>query len=325
MHDPILRIENLRVSLSVDQGEIQPLRGIDLDVARGKILGLVGESGCGKSVTAQSIMRLIGEPLGRIVSGRILFEDLDLAQASEAAMRQVRGNRIAMIFQEPMTSLNPVIQIGEQIAESLRLHRGMSRAEALSEAASLLNRVSISDAEKRLKQYPHQLSGGMRQRVMIAIALACRPALIIADEPTTALDVTIQAQILEMIEVLQRDFNTSIILITHDFGVVAEMADRVAVMYAGEIFEEAAVDDLFAEPLHPYTLGLMASIPSLEQPAADRRLPAIPGVVPSLSNLPQGCSFQTRCTKRFDRCEKEAPVLAEARPGHRVRCWLHAG
>jgi oligopeptide/dipeptide ABC transporter ATP-binding protein len=325
VHDPILRIENLRVSLSVDQGEIQPLRGIDLDVARGKILGLVGESGCGKSVTAQSIMRLIGEPLGRIVSGRILFEDLDLAQASEAAMRQVRGNRIAMIFQEPMTSLNPVIQIGEQIAESLRLHRGMSRAEALSEAASLLNRVSISDAEKRLKQYPHQLSGGMRQRVMIAIALACRPALIIADEPTTALDVTIQAQILEMIEVLQRDFNTSIILITHDFGVVAEMADRVAVMYAGEIFEEAAVDELFAEPLHPYTLGLMASIPSLEQPAADRRLPAIPGVVPSLSNLPQGCSFQTRCTKRFDRCEKEAPVLAEARPGHRVRCWLHAG
>jgi len=325
VHDPILRIENLRVSLSVDQGEIQPLRGIDLDVARGKILGLVGESGCGKSVTAQSIMRLIGEPLGRIVSGRILFEDLDLAQASETAMRQVRGNRIAMIFQEPMTSLNPVIQIGEQIAESLRLHRGMSRAEALAEAASLLNRVSISDAGKRLKQYPHQLSGGMRQRVMIAIALACRPALIIADEPTTALDVTIQAQILDMIEVLQRDFNTSIILITHDFGVVAEMADRVAVMYAGEIFEEAAVDDLFAEPLHPYTLGLMASIPSLEQPAADRRLPAIPGVVPSLSNLPQGCSFQTRCTKRFDRCEREAPVLAEARPGHRVRCWLHAG
>jgi peptide/nickel transport system ATP-binding protein len=324
--DPILRIENLHVSLSVDQGEIHPLRGIDLQVGRSEILGLVGESGCGKSVTAQTIMRLIGEPLGRIVSGRILFGELDLAQASERVMRQIRGDRIAMIFQEPMTSLNPVIQIGEQIAESLRLHRGMNRAQALSEAANLLNRVRISDAEERLRQYPHELSGGMRQRVMIAIALACRPALIIADEPTTALDVTIQAQILELIEVQQRDFGTSIILITHDFGVVAEMADRVAVMYAGEIFEEAAVSDLFDEPLHPYTLGLMASIPSLEEePPADRRLPAIPGVVPSLSNLPHGCSFQTRCPKRFARCEKEAPVLVEARPGHRVRCWLHAG
>jgi peptide/nickel transport system ATP-binding protein/oligopeptide transport system ATP-binding protein len=323
-NEPVLRIENLHVSFSVEHGLINPVRGVDLVIRRGETTGLVGESGCGKSVTAQSILRLIAEPVGRIYEGRVLFEGSDLAQATEEEMRRIRGNRISMIFQEPMTSLNPVIQIGEQIAETLRLHRSMNRREALEHAVELLNRVRVSDARKRLKQYPHELSGGMRQRVMIAIALSCHPALVIADEPTTALDVTIQAQILDMLEELQRDFGASILLITHDFGVVAEMADRVAVMYAGEIVEEASVAELFEHPLHPYTAGLMASIPSLHEAVpVDRKLPAIPGVVPSLLDIPIGCSFQDRCAFRHDRCTKAAPALAEIRPGHRVRCWLH--
>jgi peptide/nickel transport system ATP-binding protein/oligopeptide transport system ATP-binding protein len=324
--DPVLlKIENLHTYFFTDEGTAKSVRGLDLSVGRGETVGLVGESGCGKSVAAQSIMRLVEEPAGRIVAGSILFQGEDLAKKSGAEMRRIRGNRIAMIFQEPMTSLNPVLQIGEQLAETLRLHRGMSSREALKNAEALLEKVRLSEPAKRLKQYPHELSGGMRQRVMIAMALSCNPALVIADEPTTALDVTIQAQILEMLDELQRHFGASILLITHDFGVVAELAERVAVMYAGQIVEEAPVDELLDRPLHPYTAGLIASIPRMDEEAPeDRTIPAIPGVVPSVFALPAGCAFQDRCEHVMPRCRSEQPELREILPGHKARCWLHA-
>ena len=326
MDDILLSVEDLHTYFFVDGTVTKSVRGVDLSIGRGETLGLVGESGSGKSVTAQSILRLIQKPAGRIVQGRLVFEGTDLASVGDEEMRRIRGNSISMIFQEPMTSLNPVLRIGEQIAEVIRLHRGLSNRKALESAADMLAKVGIAEPVRRLSQYPHELSGGMRQRVMIAIALACGPKLLIADEPTTALDVTIQAQILELMRALQRDSGVSILLITHDLGVVAEMAHRVAVMYAGQIVESADTATLFDRPLHPYTEGLMASIPKVDEaPAADRMLPAIAGMVPNLLDLPAGCAFQDRCPKVHERCRREEPPLAEAAARHAVRCWLHVG
>jgi peptide/nickel transport system ATP-binding protein len=286
----------------------------------------VGESGCGKSVTALSIMRLIASPPGRIAGGEILFEGADLLRLSAAEMREIRGNRISMIFQEPMTSLNPVMRIGDQITEAVRLHRQMGRKEATAKAVEMLRLVKIPEAERRAQEYPHQLSGGMRQRAMIAMALACRPALLIADEPTTALDVTIQAQILALILELQKELGMGLVLITHDLGVVAQTAQRVIVMYAGRKVEEADVETLFASPRHPYTRGLMASIPSLPSLStnADAPLVEIPGMVPSLTNLPKGCAFAPRCGLAMARCREEYPPLQTWGENHLAACWRAA-
>jgi peptide/nickel transport system ATP-binding protein len=325
MVNPLLRIEGLHTHFSTEDGIVKAVNGLDLTLAEGETLGLVGESGCGKSVTALSIMRLVQQPAGRIVRGRIFFEDNDLAGLTDEEMRHIRGNRISMIFQEPMTSLNPVFKIGNQIAETYQLHQGIRHREALQRSVKILAKVGIPDPAKRINEYPHQMSGGMRQRVMIAMALACNPDVIIADEPTTALDVTIQSQILDLMNQLKLDFGASILLITHDLGVVAEMAQRVAVMYAGKIVEQARVADLFAEPKHPYTLGLMASIPKLDEPVPpDRILQTIPGVVPNLRNLPPGCAFQDRCIRGFERCFKEDPIIVNLGSDHQVRCWLYA-
>jgi oligopeptide/dipeptide ABC transporter ATP-binding protein len=324
--DTLLKVEDLHTYFFTGGSVAKSVRGVDLTIDKGETLGLVGESGSGKSVTAQSIMRLVQQPTGRIVRGRILFEGHDLATATDDEMRHIRGKRISMIFQEPMTSLNPVIRIGEQIAEVVRLHRGLPVREALDYAVGMLAKVGIADPERRVAEYPHELSGGMRQRVMIAIALACGPQIVLADEPTTALDVTIQAQILDLMRALQRDSGVAILLITHDLGVVAEMAQRVAVMYAGQIVEQADVADLFEQPLHPYTIGLLTSIPRVDDAASsDRTLPAIPGMVPSLADLPVGCAFQDRCPKVHERCRQESPPLDEIGARHHVRCWLHVG
>ena len=325
MNDVLLRIEDLHTYFFTAEGVVKAVNGLDLVIDRGETLSLVGESGCGKSVTALSIMRLIQQPPGRIAEGRILFDGQDLAQLGDKEIRSIRGNSISMIFQEPMTSLNPVFRIGAQIAEVVKLHRGLPKQAAMDLAAEMLVKVGIPDPEKRIKEYPHQLSGGMRQRVMIAMALACNPKMIIADEPTTALDVTIQAQTLELMNDLKKDFGASILLITHDLGVVAEMAQWVAVMYAGRIVEYADVVELFTRPKHPYTIGLMASIPNLDEPVPDdRMLQVIPGVVPSLLDLLAGCSFQERCGHTFDRCHREDPPLVDLGSDHLVRCWLHA-
>ena len=322
--DILLSIEDLHTYFFVDGNVAKSVRGVDLSLGRGQTLGLVGESGSGKSVTAQSILRLIQQPAGRIVQGRIVFEGTDLASIAEEEMRRIRGNSISMIFQEPMTSLNPVIRIGEQIAEVVRLHRGLPAKEALDYATDMLAKVGIAEPARRIAQFPHELSGGMRQRVMIAIALSCAPRMLIADEPTTALDVTIQAQILDLMRSLQRESGISILLITHDLGVVAEMAHRVAVMYAGQIVEHAAVATLFERPLHPYTEGLLASVPGLDRaPTPDRMLPAIAGTVPNVLDLPPGCAFQDRCPKVHDRCRREEPPLATVELRHDARCWLH--
>ena len=323
VQEKVLSIRNLHTHFRTEEGVVKSVRGVDLEIGHGEVVGLVGESGSGKSVTAHSVMRLI-PPNGRIVEGQILFEDADLVHASVRQMQKVRGDRIAMIFQEPMTSLNPVLRIGEQVADVLRLHRGLSRRAALAEAGELLARVGIPDPQARLASFPHELSGGQRQRVMIAAALACRPQLIIADEPTTALDVTIQAQILDLLRDLKRDFGCSVLLITHDLGVISETADRVAVMYAGQIVEVAEVATLFEQPLHPYSVGLMRSVPQIDgEIPEDRLLPVIGGVVPNLADLPQGCAFQTRCPHVYERCRTEEPSLRGADPGHLVRCWLH--
>ncbi|WP_296395920.1 ABC transporter ATP-binding protein [Reyranella sp.] len=322
--DILLSIEDLHTYFFVDGNVAKSVRGVDLSLGRGQTLGLVGESGSGKSVTAQSILRLIQQPAGRIVQGRIVFEGTDLASIAEEEMRRIRGNSISMIFQEPMTSLNPVIRIGEQIAEVVRLHRGLPAKEALDYATDMLAKVGIAEPARRIAQFPHELSGGMRQRVMIAIALSCAPRMLIADEPTTALDVTIQAQILDLMRSLQRESGISILLITHDLGVVAEMAHRVAVMYAGQIVEHADVATLFERPLHPYTEGLLASVPGLDRaPTPDRMLPAIAGTVPNVLDLPPGCAFQDRCPKVHDRCRREEPPLATVELRHDARCWLH--
>ena len=318
MNDPVLRIIGLKTQFQTRSGVVKAVDGLDLELDAGETFGLVGESGCGKSVTALSILRLLPKPAGRIAAGRILFDGKDLATAAEAEVRRIRGNRISMIFQEPMTSLNPVYTIGFQIEEVLRKHRGMSRAEARAEAARTLGLVGMPEPAARLDDYPHQFSGGMRQRAMIAMALACRPALMIADEPTTALDVTIQAQILDLIGRLKQEFGMSVLLITHDLGVVAEICRNVAVMYAGKVVESAGVEALFHRPAHPYTVGLFNSLPRVGGRAGV--LKPIPGVVPNLVDLPPGCAFQERCFKRHEACREEPPWRPIA-PGHHARCW----
>ena len=319
----LLTIRNLHTYFFSDEGVAKAVDGVDLEVKEGGTLGVVGESGCGKSVTALSVMRLIPDPPGKITQGEILFGGTNLLALSEAEMRKIRGRSISMIFQEPMTSLYPVFQIGDQISEVLRLHEGMSRKEAWDRSVEMLKMVGIPSPERRVQEYPHQLSGGMRQRAMIAMALACSPKLMIADEPTTALDVTIQAQILELMNRLQKDKGMSVILITHNLGVIAETAQKVAVMYAGRIVEYTEVKPIFGNPMHPYTQGLLKSIPRLDEAHARKaRLEAIPGLVPSLLELPPGCKFSNRCKYVFEKCVEE-PQLIEAEPGHMVRCWLH--
>jgi peptide/nickel transport system ATP-binding protein len=316
---PLLEIEGLTTEFRNETGWVRAVDGISFRVARGKTTGLVGESGCGKSVTALSILRLIAQPQGRISAGKVRYGDRDLLAISDEEMRALRGDKISMIFQEPMTSLNPVFTAGDQVGESLRIHRGHSRKQALAEAERLFKLVGIPSPAERLSAYPHQLSGGMRQRVMIAMALACGPDLLIADEPTTALDVTIQAQILELLRRLQAELGMSILLITHDLGVVAETCEEVIVMYAGRIVERAPVRSLFATPRHPYTGGLLASVPPLEG-ARPERLKEIPGMVPALGRWPVGCKFQDRCPRVQPLCREEEPALGPAGAEHQFRC-----
>jgi oligopeptide/dipeptide ABC transporter ATP-binding protein len=321
---PVLEVKNLRTYFKSEDGLVRAVDGVDFHVMAGEVIGLVGESGCGKSVTSLSIMRLIASP-GYVESGEILFEGRDLLKISEKEMGDIRGDRISMIFQQPQTSLNPVFMAGDQIAEVLQTHKFLEKSEAWKSAVELLRLVGIPDPERRARSYPHELSGGQAQRVMIAIALALMPQLLIADEPTTALDVTIQAQILDLLRGLQDKFKTAVILITHDLGVIAEMAERVAVMYAGKIVEQAYVNPLFREPLHPYTQGLIGSIPILGK--VKERLEVIPGIVPNLINLPSGCRFAPRCRLREEHglkiCTVTEPDLIEISPNHLVRCWLY--
>jgi peptide/nickel transport system ATP-binding protein/oligopeptide transport system ATP-binding protein len=320
--DPVLQLIGLETQFRTRRGVVKAVDGLDLELYPGETFGLVGESGCGKSVTALSILRLLPKPAGRIAAGRILFDGRDLVTASEAEIRRIRGNRISMIFQEPMTSLNPVYTIGFQIEEVLRRHRGMDRAAARAEAACVLGLVGMPEPAARLGDYPHQFSGGMRQRAMIAMALACQPALMIADEPTTALDVTIQAQILDLIARLKEEIGMAVLLITHDLGVVAEICRNVAVMYAGRIVERATVDEIFSRPAHPYTVGLFNSLPRVG--GREGALRPIPGAVPSLADLPSGCAFQERCFRRHAVCGEEPP-WREIAPGHHARCWKPLG
>ncbi len=323
MTTPLLSIRGLRTYFHTESGIAKAVDGVDLDIARGEVVGLVGESGSGKSVTALSVLRLIPNPPGEIVAGEIVFGDRDLLQLSWDEIRKVRGRDISMVFQEPMTSLNPVFTIGMQITEAIMLHEQCSRAEADRRAVDILNEVGIPDAASRLAQYPHHLSGGQRQRVMIAMALVLNPSLLIADEPTTALDVTIQAQILDlMLEMKAKREGASILLITHNLSVVAETCDRVAVMYGGKIQEVAPVEGLFYEPYHPYTRGLLASIPGADGSKATR-LTVIPGSVPDIHSLPSGCKFVTRCPYAFAPCQDVEPPLIEQSPGHAVRCHLY--
>jgi peptide/nickel transport system ATP-binding protein/oligopeptide transport system ATP-binding protein len=319
-----LEVKDLHTHFCTNQGVVKALNGIDFIIPRGGTVGLVGESGCGKSITALSIMRLIQQPPGQIAKGQIIFDDLDLLQVTESKMRQIRGNRMAMVFQEPMTSLNPVYRVGNQVAEAVRIHQKLPKREALAVTIEMLKKVGIPDPNRRVKDYPHEMSGGMRQRIMISIALSCKPDLIICDEPTTALDVTVQAQILELIEELRNDICASLFLISHDLGVIAEMAQTVIVMYAGKIVEYAKVNDLFEEPRHPYTIGLLNSIPKTDAPdPAARMLQTIPGLVPTLFNLPAGCYFENRCSKVLGCCASEEPPLVDLGSGHRVRCWRY--
>jgi oligopeptide/dipeptide ABC transporter ATP-binding protein len=321
---PLLEVKGLKTYFYTEDGVVRAVDGVDFEVYPGEVLGLVGESGCGKSVTSLSIMRLISKP-GRVDAGEILLDGENLLDLSEDEMIKVRGNRISMIFQQPQTALNPVFKVGDQLSEVLSVHQDLGKEAGRKRAVSLLKMVGVPDPERRVDSYPHELSGGMAQRVMIAMALACVPELLLADEPTTALDVTIQAQILDLMRDLRRDMGTSVILITHDLGVVAEMAERVAVMYAGEIVEQTDVNSLFDEPLHPYTQGLIGSIPVLGE--IKERLDVIPGSVPNLIDLPPGCRFAPRCQARIKYacsiCAEVKPDLVEVKPGHQVRCWLY--
>ena len=321
--DVLLDVKGLKTHFQTEDGVVRAVDGASFSIPRGKTLAIVGESGCGKSVSALSIMRLVSLP-GRIVEGEILFEGKDLAKLAEPEMRKIRGHEISMIFQEPMTSLNPVFTVGDQIGEAVRLHLGLDKAAARKRTIEMLDKVRIPAASTRVDEYPHQLSGGMRQRVMIAMALACNPKLLIADEPTTALDVTIQAQILELLKELQRELGMSVLLITHDLGVVAETADRVAVMYASKIVEYAPAKELFAAPLHPYTVGLKRSIPQIDTPKGSK-LNVIPGNVPNPLHFPPGCKFHPRCDRVVDRCKLVEPPLRELRPGHWVACDVVSG
>ena len=314
----MLEVRDLVTTFDTDAGTLTAVDGVSFSVHRGRTLGIVGESGCGKSVTALSIMRLLPQPMGRIKGGSILFDGLDLARLPSEQMLEVRGGRIGMIFQEPMTALNPVHTVGRQLSEVFLLHRTRSKRDALQMSVEMLRKVGIPSPEIRVGEYPHQLSGGMRQRVVIAMALACKPALVIADEPTTALDVTIQAQILELMQSLQHEMGMAIMLITHDLGVIADMCDDVVVMYAGRVAESGPVDRIFAEPSHPYTRGLLNSIPRLTTPRKSR-LNIIEGMVPSLADLPVGCRFQNRCPFRIEACSRQ-PVLESVAPGHDVAC-----
>jgi oligopeptide/dipeptide ABC transporter ATP-binding protein len=315
----LLEVRNLRTTFATAAGLVRAVDGVSWDVAEGETVALVGESGCGKSVSALSIMRLVAEPAGRIEAGEILYKGRDLLKLSDAEMQHVRGREIAMVFQEPMTSLNPVLSIGRQLTEGLEIHMNMAPAQARARAVELLGMVGIPDPERRLAQYPHHFSGGMRQRMMIAMALACNPSLILADEPTTALDVTIQAQILELMRDLARRLGVAMLIITHNLGVVARYADRVNVMYAGRIIEQAAAREIYANPRHAYTLGLLRSVPRLDEPRR-ARLDPIQGQPPDLTRLPPGCSFAPRCAYRVERCS-EAPKLVEVGPGHTSACW----
>ncbi|HZB90855.1 MAG TPA: ABC transporter ATP-binding protein [Stellaceae bacterium] len=319
MSQALLELRALRTSFAGEAGEFPAVDGVSFSLAAGRTLGVVGESGSGKSVTALSIMGLVPSPPGRIAGGEVLFEGVDLLRLDEAALRERRGNALAMIFQEPMTSLNPAFTIGDQIAEAIRRHRRVAKREARALTIDMLRRVRIPAPERRFDDYPHKLSGGLRQRAMIAMALACGPNLLIADEPTTALDVTIQAQILDLLRQLRDETGTAIMLITHDLGIVAELAHEVVVLYAGKVMERAPVAALFEAPQHPYTIGLLASIPRLE--TTQRRLPSIEGAVPSPAALPGGCRFHPRCPFAIERCRVEEPPLAELAPGHAAACW----
>jgi len=327
MSELLVKIEGLTTAFKTDDGVVTAVDGIDFEIPAGKTLGVVGESGCGKSVTAMSILRLIPQPPGEIVAGKVLYRGQDLRTLSDEEMRKIRGKKISMIFQEPMTSLNPVFTVGDQIGEAVRLHEGATPEQARARAIEMLTLVGIPAPEERVDNYPHQLSGGMRQRVMIAMALACDPDLLIADEPTTALDVTIQAQILELIRRLQEERGMAVMLITHDLGVVAETCDEVLVMYAGKVVERASVHDIFERPQHPYTRGLLASIPTYDVTglAARERLPAIPGTVPSLLDLPGGCRFRTRCELADEACAAAEPPLIEAGGPHHLAACIKLG
>ncbi len=318
---PVLEVKGLKTQFFTQDGVVKAVNGISYELNEGETLGIVGESGCGKSVSVMSLMKLIPIPPGRIVGGEALFEGRDLMKISDDEMRSVRGNKIAMIFQDPMTSLNPVLTIGKQVSEALELHLGMSKSEGRQRTIELLEMVGIPSAADRVDDYPHQFSGGMRQRAMIAMGLSCNPQILIADEPTTALDVTIQAQIVELVKKLRDEIGMAIIWITHDLGVVAGLADRVAVMYAGFIVEEASVKDLYGDPRHPYTLGLLHSLPRLDEERG-RRLASIEGLPPDLIALPEGCPFYARCNYRVDKCQTENPPLEPVAPNHRAACWV---
>jgi peptide/nickel transport system ATP-binding protein len=320
---PLLDIRGLKTHFKTDDGWLHAVDGVDIAIEAGQTVGVVGESGCGKSVTAKTVMKLIDMPPGKIVAGQVLWQGRDLVPLSPDEMRKIRAKEIAIVFQEPMTSLNPVYTIGDQIAESVRLHEGLSRRESMNRAVEMLKLVNIPTAERRINDYPHQFSGGMRQRVMIAIALACNPKLLIADEPTTALDVTIQAQILDLLADLKQRFGMAVMLITHAMGVVAEVAQKVVVMYAGKVVEEATVEELFAHPRHPYTQGLIRSIPRIDTAATHKvRLEAIPGTVPKLIDPAEGCRFAERCRFAEPDCSRSTPPLREISPGHKVACFL---
>ena len=319
----LLQVRDLATNFYTDDGVVKAVDGVSYDVEEGEILGIVGESGCGKTVSALSIMRLLADPPAKVVAGEVIFDGEDLLKLSGGAMRRIRGNRVAMIFQEPMSSLNPVLTVGRQLTETLELHLKMSPSRARERARELLEMVGIADSEQRLKDYPHQLSGGMSQRVMVAIAISCNPSLIIADEPTTALDVTIQAQILELMQSLSRELGTALIIITHNLGVIARYASRVLVMYAGKIIETGNSREIYHNPRHPYTLGLLNSVPRLDEPTGVK-LDPIEGLPPDLIDMPEGCSFAPRCRYVIDKCTQEAPPLMSAGEVHESACWRSA-
>jgi oligopeptide transport system ATP-binding protein len=318
---PLLQVKDLRTYFYTEEGLVKAVDGVTFDVQEGETLALVGESGCGKSVSALSLLKLLPIPPARIVSGEVLFEGDDMMKLNEEELRKIRGNRIAMVFQEPMTSLNPVLTIGKQLTEALELHLKLDKSAANARAVQLLEMVGVAEAERRITDYPHQFSGGMRQRVMIAMAMACNPRLLIADEPTTALDVTIQAQVLEVMARLSKEFGTAVIIITHNLGVVARYADRVNVMYAGKIIETSTAEKVYADPRHPYTLGLLRSVPRLDLAMGEKLIP-IEGLPPDLGHLPEGCSFYPRCTFRIDKCKEEYPPLQLVTENHSAACWV---